>query len=501
MSRDLQRDRVPSPWTLALLLCTACGPQHGPTIGNGGDAASSGTSGTDSLSGSGTTGSFSPDIGAPQRVVRLTLLATIRGTVPGQGLGVQVEFGGDHNGDGLEDLLVGQAGGQAYVFYGGAFVAETVQPPDEPVQAGKTLRLPGYVNYASAGDFDGDGRPDVVLVAPRMDQWDLHRLYVVHSDPGDTIVDVTDDPAKVGLVSGDATNSDIGPPKDEYYAQTLSYADVNRDGLDDLIATTYQEIYIVLGVARGQTPATLDTASLGIGGKHIRGKLGAAVVGLPLDADGEAGHIAAAGETIVYILPDDLPTGSSCYEGVGTCGPEFATGTYDGFPLAYHASVEPSLRRLAMGSSAFHPSTAVRMFPDLDGFSEQDGSPTAFAGSRPAWSPPDASPDYWLGTALAFVGDLDDDGIPDLAMSSENPSTVIVALSPPDGTNSNLDEALLAGDAAQVYGTQGDDFGWQLAAGRDVTGDGVADLVVGAPGDGDGSAPGGAVYIYGITYQ
>jgi hypothetical protein len=488
---------------LAIAFCDACGPQRGPAAGNDGDAASSGTSGPDSVSTSGTTSLPAPDIGAPQRVVRLTLLATIRGTVPGQGLGVQVEFGGDHDGDGVEDLLVGQAGGQAYVFYGGAFEAVAAQPPDAPLLAGKTFRLPGYVNYASAGDFDGDGIPDVVLVAPRAGQWDINRLYVVYSDPGDSIVEVTQASDKVALVSEATTPFGIAAPKSEGYPRALSHADVNGDGRDDLIASRWSSVFLVDGVPRGRPPATLDDAAQGIGGKLLRTS-GGTVLGLPRGRKdgqpGQVGHLAVDGDYWLYIVGDGLPSGSQCYD-YGPCAPAFrAYGAFAPYPIAYHMSDEPSQRRLAIGSSALE-STNVHLFPDLDGFSEQDGSPTSFAGGRPAWYPPDASHDYWLGTALAFVGDLDDDGIPDLAMSSENPSTVIVALSPPDGTNSNLDEALLAGDAAQVYGTQGDDFGWQLAAGRDVTGDGVADLVVGAPGDGDGSAPGGAVYIYGITYQ
>jgi FG-GAP repeat len=47
-----------------------------------------------------------------------------------------------------------------------------------------------------------------------------------------------------------------------------------------------------------------------------------------------------------------------------------------------------------------------------------------------------------------------------------------------------------------VHRTRAVSFGTSLAGGRDLTGDGVPDLLVGAPGASDASDGGGSVYLY-----
>ncbi|MBX7084590.1 MAG: VCBS repeat-containing protein, partial [Nannocystaceae bacterium] len=337
-------------------------------------------------------------------------------------------------------------------------------------------------------------------VAARTGQWDLNRLYVVHSDPGDSLVEVVEGSDKIALISESTTQAELGLPRDDDYPRTLSFADIDGDGRDDLIASRLFRVFIVEGVPRGSMPGSIDDANVGIAGKALAAS-GGSVLGLPRLPDDEIGHLAVDG-TRLFVVPDDLPSGSGCGEG-GPCLPMFTGPYWPGYPIAYAASSDRSQRRFATGTSLGSPSTAVRLFPGLDHVGEGSDAFAEIFGGQPDWYRPDPGrPEpFVLGFSIAFVGDLNADGIPDLAMSSRHPTTAIVALSAPDGGSTDLSEALRTGDAAQVYGVEGDDFGWQLAAGRDVTGDGTPDLVVGAPSDADGSAPGGAVYIYSITYE
>src|SRR5262249_11177665 len=84
-----------------------------------------------------------------------------------------------------------------------------------------------------------------------------------------------------------------------------------------------------------------------------------------------------------------------------------------------------------------------------------------------------------FGHAVAGVGDSDGDGVPDIAVS--DPAT-------------DADTEIRSGATGQLIvkwsdvGTQG--FGWSLASGGDVDGDGHQDLLIGWPGS--LSAPGGA---------
>jgi hypothetical protein len=124
---------------------------------------------------------------------------------------------------------------------------------------------------------------------------------------------------------------------------------------------------------------------------------------------------------------------------------------------------------------------------------------------------PLAVPGARLGSDIARVGDLDEDGVVDLAVSAPyhgdgnaERGTVWIVFLDKDGTYKDV--MPFDGYGSDFYGDldSGDFFGEGLAGIGDLDGDGVADLAVGAPGDDDVRGRGinqGAVWILFLTHD
>jgi hypothetical protein len=106
-----------------------------------------------------------------------------------------------------------------------------------------------------------------------------------------------------------------------------------------------------------------------------------------------------------------------------------------------------------------------------------------------------------FGRGVAGLGDLDGDGVPDLAVGADlddtggfNQGAVYIIFLKADGTAKSVVKLYSAANGMSELANL-DYFGRSVSGLGDVNGDGIPDLAVGAPGDDTGSIGAGAIHI------
>jgi len=142
----------------------------------------------------------------------------------------------DFNGDGKQDLAVADAGANAVSVLLGNGDGTFQVPKDFTIVPGNN-----FATYVTAGDFNGDGKPDLAVI-------DNSVVYVLLGN-GD------------GTFTLKTTLSGISNP------QSVALGDFNGDGKLDMavVDRTTNSVSLYLGNGDGTMQAPINTASLGIG--------------------------------------------------------------------------------------------------------------------------------------------------------------------------------------------------------------------------------------------
>ena len=335
---------------------------------------------------------------------------------------------------------------------------------------------------AHAGDLDGDGFGDVVVGAKYHDGngSGSGALYVIYGPVAGDVELTAADAVLLGEAAGDvaAVPSPVS-------------GDLTGDGLADLLVGApgadsggldSGAVYLVHGPVYGEVQ--LSSAAAELVGEDAGDRAGCAV--------SQAGDVDGDGDT-------DILVGALYHDG---------NGTDSGGAYLVHGPVSGTLNlanadACMMGDAAYDKagrSVCAAGDVNADGFADllvgapgnNDGGTNAGAAyliAGPASGSFDLSlaiqltgeeADDEAGYSVAGAGDLDGDGYADLLVGApgrgadENGSVYVVH----GPVTAAMD---LSAAAAEFSGDAGDGAGWAVAAAGDVTGDGLGDVLVGAP--------------------
>ena len=258
-----------------------------------------------------------------------------------------------------------------------------------------------------------------------------------------------------------------------------SAGDVNGDGFGDVVigapgfqvdgsGATDGRVSLFFGSALGlsTTPAWTRTAPEGAGSGA---RFGAALASGDLNGDGWSDVIVGApaygagGAVFVYLgSPEGLGTSPSWTS--PPAPPQSALGASVASPGDLHGD---GYGDLVIGA------------PGYSGGAVGEGQALVFAGSavgplaQAAWTVTGGSAAAGLGTSVAGAGDVNGDGLADLVVGAPGVDSALVYMGAA-GALSTTPARALVGDAAT-------DFGRSVGTAGDVNADGYADIAVGAP--------------------
>ena len=400
--------------------------------------------------------------------------ATITGTTPEQGRWIS---SADFNGDGVREVVLSDTGG--FSGLGGVYVFPALEAGDALVAADAIGAVSGYSGsiagiYATAtSDLTGDGTDDLVTYL------DDGTVVVVAGEV--TGLNTAGDASAFLIGLSSTYTTDAGP---------IGFGDFSGDGQTDLLVGepvysgdyTYEgRVFLVRGPISGQIEITRERLIYGDTSSNQAYLGWQTMSGGDTDGDGVEEVLVTARRSsvggtyagAVYLIEgNDISSSFHVYD-----ADSILLGTADSGSFGQDAGAQGDINNdgyddVVIGAYGVGVGGAAYVFTgpinDILGDHAADTTITTTQSSA------------YLGWRVAMAGDLNDDGIDDIAFTEllsnsgvNSGGAVGIALGPlePGYTLSTADATILPDD--DVY------LGHDIAGVGDINGDGIDDLAIG----------------------